>query len=290
MNANNPTTLGRFWYVVSGGNLRDSFLAFGPAELPHRLALYWEHLVDNYHPLLVMVGVTGAGVLLVRDRAVAALTGFLFLGWLLYAIENNIVDNELSFIPTYLVLALWAAVGFGALLDVAEEAIARFPRVPRVALLGVFYVALLTLPLLGLREAYAKNDMSDDYRGRQIIETVADNAKPNATVLHQRSGLWYLVLVEKRRRDLTLVDPFYHNENIRYADIVWPADIDLPTTDRRYGTDDFTGVTAAKKAADKGPVYLLAEGKPNPQDFRDAGFRIVWIKKGVFCELIPPGG
>jgi hypothetical protein len=289
MDANNPTTLGRFWYVVSGGNLRDSFLAFGPAELPHRLALYGEHLIDNFHPLFVMVGFTGAGVLLIRDRAVAALTGFLFLGWLFYAIENNIVDNELSFIPTYLVLALWVAIGFGALLDAVASATVRFSRVLRAALPGVLSVALLLLPLLGIGAAYAKNDTSEDYKGRQIIEAVADNAKPNATILHQRSGLWYLVLVEKRRRDLTLVDPFYHNKNIRYADIVWPDDIDLPTTDRRYGTDDFTGVTAAKKAAEDGPVYLLAEGKANPQDFRNAGFRTAWIEKGVLCELIPPG-
>jgi Protein of unknown function (DUF2723) len=287
--ANDPTNLERFWYVVSGGNLRDSFLAFGPAELPGRLTFYWEHLMENFHPLFVMGSLTGAVVLLFRDRAVAALLGFLFVGWVFYSIENNIVDIELYFIPTYLVLALWAAIGFGAWLDTVEEAVARLPGVPRVALLGVLSVALLLLPLLGVGEVYTKNDMSENYRGRQIIETVAENAKPDATILHQRSNLWYMVLVEERRRDLTLVDPFFHNRKIRYADIVWPDDIDLPTTDRRYGTDDFTGVTAAKIAAEKGPVYLLTQGKANLQDFLNAGFRIVWVEKGVLCELVPPG-
>ena len=31
---NNPTTLDRFWYAFSGGNLTGTFFPFGPAELP----------------------------------------------------------------------------------------------------------------------------------------------------------------------------------------------------------------------------------------------------------------
>src|SRR5215210_2629658 len=45
--ANNPTNFERIWYVVSGGNLRGGFSAFGPAELPGRLAFYLGHLLDN---------------------------------------------------------------------------------------------------------------------------------------------------------------------------------------------------------------------------------------------------
>ena len=70
-----------------------------------------------------------------------------------------------------------------------------------------------------------------------------------------------MVLVEKRRRDLTLVDPFWHNRDVAYADIVWPADLDLPTTDGLYGTDDFSGVTAARMASKEGPVYVIDRQK-----------------------------
>jgi hypothetical protein len=97
------------------------------------------------------------------------------------------------------------------------------------------------------------------------------------------------VLVEKRRQDLTLVDPFWHNRNIGYADIVWPADVDLATASRRYGTDDFTGVTAAKKAAEKGPVYIINQEDINPSGLYEAGFRTVHVE-GVLYELIPPRG
>jgi hypothetical protein len=289
MEANNPTDFGRFWYVISGGNLTGSFFSFGPSELPGRMVFYWEHLLDNMPFLVVMVALPGAVVLLLRDRAVGIFLGFLFFGWLFHAVENDIPDIDLYFIPTYLVLSLWAAAGIGTLLAEVETLVSVSPRVSKGAILGVLSAMLLVLPLLGVSETYAKNDMSGVYRGRQEIEAVADNAAPNATILHHRSGMWYMVLVEKRRRDLTIVDPFYHNKEVAYADIVWPDDIDLATTDRRYGTDDLSGVSTAKKAAKEGRVYVLDQASTNPERFRNAGFEVVRVRSGLLYELVPPG-
>ena len=101
--------------------------------------------------------------------------------------------------------------------------------------------------------------------------------------------MWYMVLVEGRRRDLTLVDPFFHNKEVTYADLVWPDDIDLATTDRRYGTDDLSGVRAAKMAAKEGRVYLLDQESTNPGRFRNAGFEVVPVRAGLLYELVPPG-
>jgi hypothetical protein len=289
MDANNPTSFGRFWYVVSGGNLTGSFFSFGPAELPGRLIFYWGHLLDNMHFLIVMVALTGAIVMLGKDRAVGIFLGFLFFGWLFHAVENDIPDIDLYFIPTYLVLSLWAASGFGILLAEVESLVSGFSGRARGAILGVLSLMTLCLPLLGAAGTYAQVDMSGVYRGRQEIEAVADNAAPHATILHHRSSMWYMVLVEGRRRDLTIVDPFFHNTEVAYADLVWPDDIDLATTDRRYGTDDLSGVSAAKKAAKKGRVYLLDQGSTNPEPFQNAGFEVVIVKKGLLYELVPPG-
>ena len=286
---NNPGNLERFWYVVSGGNLTSTFFAFGPAELPGRVAFYWGHLLENMNPLVVMVSLAGAVVMLFTDRAGAGFFGFLFLGWLVYSLGNDIPDIQLSFVPTYLVLCLWAALGFGTLLEMAESLLAGLSRVPTGVVLGVLSAILLVLPLPGVRAKFAENDMSEAYLGRERIEAVARGAERGATVLHHRSELWYMVLVEGRRRDLTLVDPFWHNREIRYADIVWPADIDLPTTDRRYGTDDFTGVTAARKVAERGPVYVLQQEGFSPAGFYEAGYRTVRVE-GALYELVPPGG
>jgi hypothetical protein len=289
MEANNPTDFGRFWYVVSGGNLTGSFFSFGPSELPERMAFYWEHLLDNMPFLVVIVALTGAVVMLLKDRAVGIFLGFLFFGWLFHAVENDIPDIDLYFIPTYLILSLWAAAGLGMLLAEVEALVSGFPGVTKGTILGVLSAMLLVLPLLGVSETSAKNDMSGAYRGRKEIEAVADNAAPNATILHHRSSMWYMVLVERRRRDLTIVDPFFHNKEVAYADIVWPDDIDLATTDRRYGTDDLSGVTTAKKAAKEGRVYVLDQGATNPERFQKAGFEVVPVKAGLLYELVPPG-
>jgi hypothetical protein len=289
MEANNPTNFGRFWYVVSGGDLTGSFFSFGPSELPERMVFYWEHLLDNMPFLVVVVALTGAGVILLKDRAVGIFLGFLFIGWLFHAVENDIPDIDLYFIPTYLVLSLWAAAGLGALLAEVEALVFGLPGVAKGTILGVLSAMLLVLPLLGVSETYANNDMSGVFRGRKEIEAVADNAAPNATILHHRSSMWYMVLVERRRRDLTIVDPFFHNKKIAYADIVWPDDLDLATTDRRYGTDDLSGVTTAKKAAKDGRVYVLDQGATNPERFKNAGFEVIPVRAGLLYELVPPG-
>ncbi len=287
--ANNPSNFERFWYVVSGGNLRGGFFAFGPAELPARLAFYWDHLLDNFNWGLLAAGMVGFAAMLLRDRAAAALTGFLYFGWLFYAVENDIPDIEIYFIPTYVVVSLWISGGLGVLLDGVQALISGFARMASWAVLGALSAATVLLVLPGVGETYAKNDMSGDYRGREMLEDVARNAKPNATVLHHRNALWYMVLVEGRRRDLTLVDPFFHNRDVSYTDIVWPADVDLATANRRFGTDDFTGVTAAKKAAENGPVYIIDQDGIDRSDLYEAGFRTVHVE-GVLYELIPPRG
>jgi hypothetical protein len=289
MDANNPTNLERFWYVVSGGNLTGSFFSFGPAELPRRMLFYGEHLLQNMPFLVVMVALTGAVVVLLRDRAAGIFLGFLFFGWLFYSIENDIPDIDLYFIPTYLVLSLWAAAGFGALLDEAESLTGGLSKAARWGVIGALCAVTLLLPLFGVGGTYARSDMSGVYRGQKEIKAVAENAAPNATVLHHRSSMWYMVLVEKRRRDLTIVDPFFHNTDVSWADIVWPADIDLQATDRRYGTDDLSGAKSARMAAEKGRVYLLDQESTNLEPFRKAGFRVVVVKEGLLYELLPSG-
>lgn len=285
--ANNPTNFQRFWYVVSGGNLTGTLFAFEPAELPARLAFYWGQLLDNLHWGLPVAALVGFAALLLWDRPVAGLLGFLFFGWVFYSIENDIPDIEVYLIPTYLVLALAAAVGFGLLLTEAEDISSRFSRVSERVVLGTLSIALVLLPLSNVADAYARNDRSGDYRGQQVIEDVAENAAPNSAVLHHRSELWYMVLVEKRRRDLTLVDPFWHNRDVDYADIVWPDDLDLQATDRRHGTNDFSGVTAAEIAAKKGPVYITNQDDVNLSGLYEAGFRTVHVS-GSLYELIAP--
>ncbi len=286
---NNPVDFESFKYVVSGGNLTSGFFTFGPSEIPGRVALYWREMIHNFHWSLLEVAVLGVIAMLMWDRAGAAFLGFTGLGWFVHAIENNIFDVQLYFIPTYVVISLWISCGANLLLVETGILSARYPRMPAKRILAVLVAALLILPFIGIRATYAENDMSEDTRARENIESIAEEVPRNATVLHHRSELWYMVLVEERRQDLTLVDPFPHNQEVPYADIVWPDQMEnLNATDRRYGTDDLTGVKAAKMASRKGPVYMLAQEEAHPGLFLYRGFQLVHVGNGVY-KLVPPG-
>lgn len=286
MKANNPDNLERFLYVVGGGDLTGGFFAFGPSELPVRLAMYWDYLLGSFNAPLVVAAAVGLVALALRDPAVALFTGFLFLGWGFHAVENDIVDVQLYFIPTYLILALWISCGVAALLGWISEFGRGSPRLVGGAAFAAISLALLMLPLIGVRETYAANDWSGEYSAAETLDTVAENAERGATVLHLRSPLWYMAVAEERRGDLTLVDPFQNAPPGRYNDVVWPGSFSTQEMQSIYGTDDSTGVEAARKASRRGTVYLLAHENLDLGPLRRAGFRPVRIEDS-FYRLIP---
>ena len=288
MNEADPTTPARFWELVNGGNLTGVFGTFGPDLIPLRLSFFGGYMGDEFHVVFLFLAMFGAIIAVFKDRAAAALLGFLFLSWLAYAIEYEIFDFFLYFIPPYLMLALFMAFGIAAVLDVVRKLTTGSPPVLQAAIVVLIFSPLLYFALADLRSDYRRVDRSNDFTGREIIEDVAGHALPNSTILHHRSTLWYMVLVENRRRDLTLVSPWYPSWH-RYTDLVWPDDIDRATANLRWGTSDYTGVGAAEEAAERNrPVYILNQPSAGPQNFYKAGWQTIRVEGNLF-ELVPPG-
>ncbi len=288
MNEADPTTPARFWELVNGGALTGVFGTFGPDLIPLRLSFFGGYMGDEFSVVLLFVAMFGTVVAVVKDRAAAAMLGFLFLTWLAYAIEYEIFDFFLYFIPSYLILALFMAFGVAAIFDGVRKLTASSTPALRGAALVLLFSPLFYFALADIRSDYRKVDRSGDFEGREIIEDVAANALPNATILHHRSTLWYMVLVEERRRDLTLVSPWYPSWH-RYTDLVWPDDIDRTTAALRWSTNDYTGLGAAEEAAERNrPVYILDQPSAGPQSFYDAGWQTIKVEGDLF-ELVPPG-
>ncbi len=292
LNEADPSSLGRFLLLITGGNyflknLTDAKSGGGTpgsGELSVRLAHYGEHLAGQFPVLLVLVGVLGAVYMVSTDRAAAVLLGVPFLGSLLHGLVYGYEDYYLFLIPAYLVFSLCIAAGLGVLLRKVETWTQRARALKRASLL-VFSVVVLALPFIGVRDTYGEVDRSHDYEGRRAIEAVARNAEPGATVLHHRSSLWYMVLVERRRRDLTLIDPF-ETSWVRFNDIVWPDPLDAAQSAARYKTDDVTGVQTAREAAKSGPVYVLDPESSSQQ--REGGFDTVRASENArLYELVP---
>ncbi len=297
LNEADPSTPWRFLLLVTGGsflaessekgrNCSPSSLAL--ADPTAKLQLLGDQLLGQFPLFLMVVGVLAASYLLFTDRATAVLLGALFFGCLIQAavyLQLGIEDFYVFLIPAFLAFGLGISAGFGALLRMAESLQIGSPA--RHILIVALSALMLIVPLSGVRDSYVAHDRSGDYGGRKKIESVADNVEQGATVLHHRSPLWYMVLVEGRRRDLTLIDPFCTSWD-RHTDVVWPDRISAAQAADRYGTADTTGVEASREAAQTGPVYLLANDRARLEVFRDAGFDVAPVEKNdLLYELVP---
>ncbi len=297
LNEADPSTPWRFLLLVTGGSFLAESAEKGRHCSPSSLALadastklgtFGGHLLGQFSLILMVVGVLAAVYLLFTDRAAAILLGVLFFGCLGQAavyLQLGIEDFYVFLIPAFLIFGLCISSGLGALLRTVESL--AIGSAVRGALVVALSVLMLFVPLLGVREAYVEHDRSEDYAARRTIEAVASKVENGATVLHHRSPLWYLVLVEGRRRDLTLIDPFCTSWD-RHTDVVWPDQINAAEAADRYGTEDTTGVEAARRAAGSGPVYLLANGRARLGSFREAGFDVVPVDEDdLIYKLVP---
>lgn len=299
-----PSTPGRFLLLVTGSSLWVPSLQdrsncapspFLSVSFPDRLQLYSGHLLGQFPVVLMLVGALGVIYLLFTDRALISLLGILSFGVLVQSLaylKGGTEDYFVFLIPAYLAFGLCISAGLGLLLRKSGSPNLGSGALRKI-LLVLISLLMLAAPFLGIQETYAANDQSHNYEGRRIVDAVVRDTKPNATVLHHRSPLWYMVLAEKKRRDLTLMDPFCTSW-VRYRDIVWPGSLSYQQAAARYKTGDTTGVAAAREAAKKGPVYILAqefkEGKTSPRLFEKAGFRVVPVEKGILYQLVPREG
>ncbi|MDQ3301750.1 MAG: DUF2723 domain-containing protein [Actinomycetota bacterium] len=297
LNEADPSTPGRFLLLVTGG----SFLAESSEEergcdpsalalsdTSTKLQLLGEQLFGQFPVILLLVGFLAAVYLLLADHAAAVILGVLSLGCVAQSVvylQLGIEDFYVFLIPAWLALGLCVSVGLGALLRSAENLQAG--TAVRRSLLVALSALMLAVPLVGARGEYGTLDRSGDYGGRRAVEAVARGTERGATVLHHRSSLWYMVLVEERRQDLTLIDPFCTSWD-RHTDVAWPDPISAAEANARYGIGDTTGVTAAREAAKKGPVYVLGGKRIDLDSFREAGFDVVPVgKERLLYELVP---
>lgn len=263
LNIDDPSNWERFEDLITGGQFKGNMWAFGPEELPGRFLMYLDHLSGQLHWAIVMAAVVGFLYLLFRDRAAAAMLGFLYAGFLLYALEYDIEDVFFYFIPTYALLAVSASVGLGALLGEAETIARRFGPGARRATAATVSLLALVAALWGLPGTYREVDMSDEHWGRELMDVVEREAAPNAIIIQHRTSLFYMILVEGRRDDIDLW-------GYRQPD------------DERENAE---AVTAARE----GRLYVVPTPDKRSQPER-AGNRLVPIEEDLLYRVEPPEG
>src|SRR5918995_1725223 len=248
----NPSNLARLWELVAGREFGIHFWTFGPDEGLARLASLWGYFSSELHAGVLLVAAFGIIMMLLEDRAGALLLGVPLSGWLIYAVGYDIFDYFLYFIPSYLMLAHFISVGSGRVLDYAEGLMVEYSSLLRRAALILISVSLPYLAVSGLGEDYPLVNRSQD--------------------------------LEERRKDLTLVSPWYPSRNPQR---VWSAsgapDDEFPSAK----SVSSSGVADARVAARKGPVYTLGDGL-EPCNFQNTGFSVIRVQGDLLYEIVPP--
>lgn len=206
-----------FLAFVSGFTFGSHMFAFGLGELPGRLEMYRVYLSQQFSFVFVLLAVVGLLSLFRRDRAAAVMLGLLYFGWLFYALEYNIKDIWVYFIPTYLIICILVAPGIIAFISFVKLALSTVAMSTTLrstpAVLVVLAVLAFFIPVVGANGTYVTVDYSDAYGARNTIEAIAENAEVDATVITDGSSMSYMKLVEKRRADLKIVSPFLEDDN-----------------------------------------------------------------------------
>ena len=237
----NADTLGGFAWMLTGGPYQgyvfavpaDSLLSCSSDGCSGRIVAWVELMFEQFNPLGLFLGITGAVVL--RSRAVRFLVLSLLpiLGLSVYSVTYNTVDSEVLNIPALLLFSVWAGIGAFWVLaawitdpesdppGAAPRRLAVSGRPLRVALAAL---AFALLPGTAILLNYGSQDLSDDRGAYRYAKALLD-AVPDGSVLvseDERSvfSLWYIRYVEMPHRDvapvvLPLLQFDWYREDIR---------------------------------------------------------------------------
>ena len=205
-----------------------------------RLRMAADLLRDQFGLVGMALGLLGVLRLAFGRRwALLALTGLTYLANLLFTLVYFIGDVFVLFIPSYLVFALWLALGAATLGEGVGEGIVRWKGTPvrygpwekgyQKMILGIrslvslaTVIPLCILPLILLSRNYPQIDQSHNYEVRDRWQEILAEPLPWQAILVSNDRdeimpLWYYQFVEGRRLDLNglfpriVPDPTYEN-------------------------------------------------------------------------------
>ena len=276
-----------FWNLVMGQMFRGE-LGYRTETLT-RLRMVAELLRDQFGLVGVALGLLGVlRLALGRRWALLALTGLAYLANVVFTLVYFIGDIFVLFIPSYLVFALWLALGAATLGEGVGEGLVRWKGSPvrygpweegyqkmisgirsLVALAAV--VPLCILPLTLLARNYPQLDQSHNYEVRDRWRTILTEPLPRQAILVSNDRdeimpLWYYQFVEGRRPDLQGLFPRIVPDPA-YANIVRLVDDVLTTGRPIYLIKEMPGLEIKYQLEPFGPlVKVVGPAVTRPPD------------------------
>ncbi|HEV7759961.1 MAG TPA: DUF2723 domain-containing protein [Acidimicrobiales bacterium] len=269
--------LGDIVTYVTGGPFKDAMFAFTPHQLVHdRLPEVWRFLREEYLVLLAPVAYGLVRALrrpLPAQRAIAVYLVLLGLASAFYAMNFDVLDVLVFFLPFFLVLAVFLGLGLeGIVAGVQRHAATRGATAGVVA--AAVVVAVAAIPVVtGLVDhprSSQRGNVADAARIERAIDAAGHHAVFVTDNYQDSEFLWYHVLGEGlgRRRDLVVSNQLTTDEVVTYFE----------GGDSRLTTD-------AATLADPGIPRVLTATRNQARALRQAGLHVVPVARGVW-EII----
>ncbi len=116
------TADGLLW-LVTGRTFAGQMFRYALEEIGGEMAAYGVQLWRAFLAIGLGPGLLGAASLLRRDWRLGGALLLMFAANALFYINYRVVDKNTMFLPTYLVWAVWAGIGYQILLDWADGAV-----------------------------------------------------------------------------------------------------------------------------------------------------------------------
>ena len=238
------STLRGIFSMVRGEIFAEAMFAYPPAELPREIFDFVNLLWQTFFGIGLVVAAVGAREQWLCHRPLFAALGLIFAANALFYVNYRVFDKHTMFLPAFLVVALWLAVGLSKLQE-------RLPLAKWSA--GAVLIVMLAFN-------YPRVDLSGNTIVRDYAQQRLSAVPPNALVLGgwiDITPLEYLQTVEGQRPDVTLFDPGLYTlgrrSALRSQDVI-EADI-LPAIEAEIGQRVLDALAARRS------VYSL---DPNP--------------------------
>lgn len=202
LNWGDPSTWERFWAHVTARGYREYMFAL-PWKEVGTLALKYGEFTAWQFPGIIVLSLWGLICLLRREKVYGL--------WLLWALGINVgfylnydVGDRINyFLPSYLLLALWAGYGTAEIEPLLRPRLYRFGWLGR----GIISLAFISLASMRLSAAYAGANLRSNRQAREHAEQVIQAVPEKAVVLVESDALlfalWYLQQVEGQAPTVT---------------------------------------------------------------------------------------
>jgi transmembrane protein TMEM260 (protein O-mannosyltransferase) len=206
-------TLGDILGMVTGGHFRQHMFEFGPGELVRdRLPMFGRLLRSELGVLLVPAAYGLARAVTGRHRAVAV--HLLLLGVLAatYALNFDVLDVFVFFLPCYLVLAVFLGMGLDGAVEWVQSRLTASGSAASRRWTWATIAALAAIPLTTGAVNYPRASLRGEVGDAHRIERAIDAAGTDAVLITDNYAdseyLWYYLLGEDlgAERDLKLAN------------------------------------------------------------------------------------